>query len=150
MTMRFFEWTLLLAIYPALALPAPAKPAPHLTAAQARELAALAARHDQIDLSDDHIDFESMDVGKTFIPGFSSFIILRESRTVGPDETLRRFAVNRRTGDVYEMTLCTYYDFPEMSALRARLTGQSKVDPAAVMAEEKRLGCAATLKSPSA
>lgn len=145
--MRFFEWPLLLAFLSAF-LPAHAGAAHSLTEAQARQLAAAAARHDQIDLSDDHIDFESMDIGKPFIPGFSSFIVLRESRTVGPDETLRRFAVSRRTGDVYEMTLCTYYDFPEIAALRARLTGQSTITPATTLAEEKRLGCLAPSKSP--
>jgi Effector immunity protein Tgi2PP len=117
-----------------------------LTPAEARQMAAEAARHDHIDLSDTHIEFESMDTGAAFIRGFASFIVIRESETMGPDETLRRYAVNRHSGNVWEMTLCTRYDSPELTALRQRFTGRAAVNAADSAAEEKQLGCMAAKK----
>lgn len=104
-------------------------------------MARLVARHDHIDLTDTHIEFNSMDPGSDFIPGFASFIVIRESSSPGPDETLRRYAVNRRTGDVWEMTLCTRYDFPELARMRRALTGR-RSSTADIAAEARELGCA--------
>jgi hypothetical protein len=109
-----------------------------ITARQAHQIAALVAHHDDIDLSDTHIEMNSMDLGRDFTPGFYSFIVIRESSSPGPDETLRRYAINRRTGDVWEMTLCTHYDFPELEKLQRSISGRAASD---VSSQGKKLGC---------
>jgi hypothetical protein len=112
-----------------------------LTLRQTQQIARLVARHDRIDLTDTHIELNSMDLGSDFIPGYSSFIVIRESSTPGPDETLRRYAVNRRTGDVWEMTLCTHYDFPELTRLRRALALRNTPGAGDIASEGKELGC---------
>ena len=115
---------------------------PHgqLTSSQARQMVAAAARHDRIDLSDTRNELNSMDLGADFIRGYSSFIIIRESDVQGPDETLRRYAVNRRTGEVWEMTLCTHYDFPELARIRRGFALRASSDTE-IAAESRQLGC---------
>src|SRR5579875_3946527 len=109
--MRRFLTAFLLSALLASAVPAasagalPAAGRHRLTQEEAKQMVALVARHDHIDLSDTRIELNSMDLSAEFIPGFASFIVIRESSTPGPDETLRRYAVNRSTGDVWEMTL---------------------------------------------
>ena len=98
-----------------------------LTPRQAHQIVALVAHHDQIDLSDTHIELNSMDLNSDFTPGFFSFIVIRESTSPGPDETLRRYAINRRTGDVWEMTLCTHYDFPELAHMLQSYSGRTSI-----------------------
>jgi hypothetical protein len=110
-----------------------------LTPRQAHAIAVLVAHHDRIDLSDTHVELNSMDLSAAFVPGFYSFIIIRESSMPGPDETLRRYAISRRTGDVWEMTLCTHYDFPELTRMRRTF---GRAGAAAEVAEQGRqLGC---------
>lgn len=143
--MRFsFVAGLAMALGSACSFPATAQPAAarhQITMGQARQIARLVARHDEIDLSDTHIEFNSMDLGSAFIPGFASFIIIHEASTPGPDETLRRYAVNRHTGDVWEMTLCTRYDFPALARLRGTLAGDAATTTAEVAAQSRELGC---------
>ncbi len=135
----------------AFPLPAPAPPAAQhrLSLRQARQIALLVARHDHIDLTDTHIEFNSMDLGADFIPGYSSFIVIRESSTPGPDETLRRYAVNRATGDVWEMTLCTHYDFPELRRMLKTFAVQAGTSAGAVAAQSKELGCTELKTAPT-
>ena len=85
----------------------------------------------------------------TSSPGFFSFILIRESTSPGPDETLRRYAINRRTGDVWEMTLCTHYDFPELTAVQRAFSGRSGADAAELSAQGKRLGCSKENAAPA-
>ncbi|HLI03960.1 MAG TPA: effector immunity protein Tgi2PP, partial [Terracidiphilus sp.] len=126
-------------------------PAAHaLTRAQARALAVTVARHEGIPVTDEHIEIDTMDVGAPYLPGFASFLVLRESTTPGPDTTLARYAVNRRSGNVWEMTECRRYDFPALKALRKRLTGHATASRAADAAERKALGCDAPAKSATA
>lgn len=113
-----------------------------ITMGQAQQIAQLVARHDQIDLNDTHIEFNSMDLSSAFIPGFASFIVIHEASTPGPDETLRRYAVNRLTGDVWEITLCTRYDFPALARLRRTFAGHATPTAAEVAAQSRELGCA--------
>lgn len=123
----------------AMAAVRPAAGGHGLTPRQAHQIALLVAHHDRIDLSDTHVEMNSMDLGRDFVPGFYSFIIIRESSTPGPDETLRRYAIDRQTGDVWEMTLCTHYDFPELTRMRRAL---GRAGAAAEVAEQGRqLGC---------
>lgn len=112
-----------------------------LTQGQARELARMVARYEHIDLTNQWIEFDSMDAGAPYLRGFSSFTVVREARTPGPDRTLRRYAVNRTTGNVWEMTLCRKYDFPALAALRKKLTGRAEATAAEDAAERKDLGC---------
>jgi hypothetical protein len=131
---------LLLCSVAAIAAVRPVASGRGLTARQAHQIALLVAHHDRVDLSDTHVQMNSMDLGRDFVPGFFSFIIIRESSTPGPDETLRRYAINRRTGDVWEMTLCTHYDFPELTRMQHAL---GRAGAAAEVAEQGRqLGCA--------
>jgi hypothetical protein len=145
--MRFVSALVLLAVAGLVSGPlrtsAQAAPAaPHrLTERQARQMAVLVAKHENIDLSDIHIEMNSMDLGRAFIPGFTSFIVIRESTSPGPDETLRRYAVNRRTGDVWEINLCTRYDFPELTHLRRAFALGATTAPGDLTAEGKELGC---------
>jgi Effector immunity protein Tgi2PP len=141
LSMRFLRIALLL-FFPVWGV-AQAASSHQLTLAEARQMAAAAARHDHIDLSDTHIEFASMDTGAAFIRGFASFIVIRESETMGPDETLRRYAVNRHSGNVWEMTLCTRSDSPELTAMRRHFTGRAEGNAADATAEEKQLGCTA-------
>lgn len=112
-----------------------------LTQGQARQLARLVAWHEHIDLNNQWIEFDSMDAGAAYLPGFSSFIVVRDASTPGPDTTLRRYAVNLKSGNVWEMTLCRKYEFPALAALRKKLTGHAKASKAEDLAERKALGC---------
>jgi hypothetical protein len=112
-----------------------------LSESQARQMVVLVARHDRIDLTDTHIELNSMDLGAEFIRGYSSFIVIKESSTPGPDETLRRYTVNRRTGDVWEMTLCRHYDFPELQRMRLSFGGQRNTGAGDLAAQSRELGC---------
>ena len=130
--------------------PARAQSSGHsITPRQAHQIAALVAHHDDIDLSDTHIELNSMDLGRDFAPGFYSFILIRESTSPGPDETLRRYAISRRTGDVWEMNLCTHYDFPELTRLQRSLSGRPVTDAGELSAQSKRLGCARQESNPT-
>lgn len=117
-------------------------PTPHLLSLQqAQQIARLVARHDRIDLRDTHVEMNSLDLMSPFIPGYSSFILIREATAPGPDETLHRYAVNRQTGDVWEMMLCTRYDFPALARMQRSLVGHGPT-PSEIAAERQELGCA--------
>jgi hypothetical protein len=124
-------------------------PAHRLTAHQAHQMVTLVAKHEHIDLSDTHIELNSMDLGRDFIPGFVSYIVIRESTSPGPDETLRRYAVNRRSGDVWEINLCTRYDFPELTRLRQVYALSALPSAGDLAAEGRELGCAETKTAPA-
>lgn len=134
-----FFWLLVCCVAAATASVRPGASAHGLTLRQAHEIAVLVARHDGIDLSDTRVELDSMDLGRDFVPGFYSFIVIRESSTPGPDETLRRYAINRQTGDVWEMTLCKHYNFAELTRMRRAM---GRKGAAAEVAEQGRqLGC---------
>jgi hypothetical protein len=120
------------------------KPATHLlNTQQVQQIVRLVARHDDIDLSDTHVEVNSLDLMSPFIPGYASFILIREATTPGPDETLHRYAVNRRTGDVWEMTQCTRYDFPALARLQQAIRGHVAT-AGEIAAERQELGCSKT------
>ncbi len=120
------------------------QPAAHLLSiAKTQRIVRLVARHDRIDLRDTHVEMNSLDLMSPFIPGYASFIFIREATAPGPDETLHRYAVNRQTGDVWEMTLCTRYDFPALARMQRAMTGRVPT-LAEVAAERQELGCSET------
>jgi hypothetical protein len=137
------------AAVPASAAPPAGATSHRLTLHQARQMAVLVARHDRIDLRDSHIEMNSMDGGSEFFPGYASFIVLRESGTPGPDETLHRYAVNRQTGDVWEMTLCTHYDFPELTRMRRAFALRVQAGAGDLDAQGKQLGCSEAKSAPA-
>jgi hypothetical protein len=140
---------LLLPIAVACAVAQSALPRHRLTTNEARRMVALVARHEHIDLSDIHIEMNSMDLSRDFIPGFTSFILIRESTSPGPDETLRRYSVNRRSGDVWEINLCTHYDFPELTRMRRVYSLSAAPSAAELAAEGRELGCTETKAAPT-
>jgi hypothetical protein len=119
-----------------------------ITSRQAHQIVTLLARYDQIDLSDTHIELNSMDLSQDFTPGFFSFIVIRESTSPGPDQTLRRYAINRRTGDAWEMTLCTHYDFPDLERMQRAFSGRT-TGTSELAAQSKQLGCSSPGGAPA-
>lgn len=107
---------------------------------QATQIARQVAQHDHIDLSDTHIEMNSLDLMQPFIPGYFSFIFIREATSPGPDTTLRRYAINRQTGDVWELTLCRRYDFPALEQMQRAMTGHTAT-AAEIATERVQLGC---------
>jgi Effector immunity protein Tgi2PP len=142
--MRSLLFPALLLLAAACAAAQTATAAHRLTMHQARQIAVLVAKHEHIDLNDTHIEMNSMDLGRAFIPGFVSFIVIRESTSPGPDETLRRYTVNRSTGDVWEINLCTRYDFPELTRMRRAFALPRPASPDDLAAEGRELGCTDT------
>jgi hypothetical protein len=140
--MRFSVVASLLLLVPGAFAVTASRPAAHrITPSQARELVKLVAQHDDIDLSDTHIEMNSLDLMSPFVPGYASYILIREATTPGPDQTLRRYAVNRRTGDVWEMTLCRRYNFPQLEQMQHAFTERSQPSTAQLAAESRELGC---------
>ena len=101
---------------------------------QARQVALIVARYDNITVDDRTIVMNSMDTRTEagFIPGYYSFSIIRESdSSAQPDETIRMYAVSKRTGDTWELNLCTHYSFPELQKFQQDImqkTGASSGD----------------------
>lgn len=137
---RYFGWAVLAAAL-VWSSAGQAQAAALLTRGQTRQLARLVARHEHIDLNNQWIEFDSMDAGAAYLPGFASFTVVREAQKPGPDTTLRRYAVSRTTGNVWEMTLCEKYDFPALRRLRKKLTGRREPSRSADAAERRVLGC---------
>ena len=112
---------------------------------QAREVALIVARYDNITVDDREIVMNSMDTRNEagFIPGYYSFNIIRESDSPArPDETIRMYVVSKRTADTWELNLCTHYSFPELNKFQKQVmhkTGASSEDE---LNMPKAIGCA--------
>ena len=111
---------------------------------QARQVALIVARYDNITVDDRTIVLNSMDTRTDagFIPGYYSFSIIRESDSPAhPDETIRMYAVSKKTADTWELNLCTHYSFPELQKFQQdimRETGATSVDDGD---PRKAIGC---------
>jgi predicted metalloprotease len=111
---------------------------------QAREVALIVARYDNITVDDRTIVMNSMDTRTDagFIPGYYSFSIIRESdSSARADETIRMYVVSKRTADTWELNLCTHYSFPELQRFRQDVmhkTGANSADDADM---PKAIGC---------
>jgi len=112
---------------------------------QARQVALIVARYDNITVDDRTIVMNSMDTRSEagFIPGYYSFSIIRESDSPArPDETIRMYVVSKRTADTWELNLCTHYSFPELHKFQQDVmhkTGASSEDE---LNMPKAIGCA--------
>jgi predicted metalloprotease len=112
---------------------------------QARQVAVLVARHDNITVDDRTIVMNSMDTRRDegFIPGYYSFSIVRESDTASrPDETIRMYVVSKKTADTWELNLCRHYEFPELKKFQQDIlhkTGAASEDDPDM---PKAIGCA--------
>ena len=111
---------------------------------QARQVVLIVARFDNITVDDRTIVMNSMDTRTAagFIPGYYSFSIIRESDSPArPDETIRMYAVSKKTADTWELNLCTHYSFPELQKVQHDImheTGASSGDDADM---PKAIGC---------
>src|ERR1700723_3664919 len=88
---------------------------------QARQVALIVARFDNITVDDRTIVMNSMDTRPDVgcIPGIYSFSIIRESDSPArADETIRMYVVSKKTADTWELNLCTHYSFPELEKLQ--------------------------------
>jgi hypothetical protein len=112
---------------------------------QARQVALIVARYDNITVDDRTVVINSMDTRNDigFIPGYFSFSIIRESDSPArPDETIRMYVVSKRTADTWELNLCTHYSFPELQKAQRDImhkTGASTDDDHDM---PKAIGCA--------
>ena len=111
---------------------------------QARQVALIVAKHDNITVDDRTIVMNSMDTRTEagFIRGYYSFPIVRESDSPSrPDETIRMYVVSKRTADTWELNLCTHYSFPELQKFQHDImheTGARSGDDADM---PKAIGC---------
>ena len=111
---------------------------------QARQVALIVARYDNITVDDRTIVMNSMDTRTDagFIPGYYSFSIIRESDSPAhADETIRMYAVSKKTADTWELNLCTHYSFPELQKFQQDImhkTGASSGDDGDT---RKAIGC---------
>jgi hypothetical protein len=99
---------------------------------QARQVALVVARHDNITVDDRTVVINSMDTRRDagFIPGYYSFSIIRESDSSSrPDETIRMYVVSKKTADTWELNLCTHYSFPELEKLQQDIMQKTGANP---------------------
>ena len=112
---------------------------------QARQVAFLVARHDNITVDDRTVVLNSMDTRSEagFIPGYYSFSIIRESDTAArPDETIRMYVVSKRTADTWEMNLCKHYIFPELQKVQQDIIHKTGATEGEDLDMPKAIGCA--------
>jgi hypothetical protein len=111
---------------------------------QAREIALLVARHDNITVDDRTVVINSMDTRSEagFIPGYYSFSIIRESDSAArADETIRMYVVSKKTADTWELNLCTHYSFPELQKFQRDIMQQTGAHPTDDEDTPRAIGC---------
>lgn len=140
-----FLLTLLLAI----ASPAGARER-EMPYSQARKIALLVAGHDHITVNDRSVVLNSMDTRRPegFLPGYYSFSIIREGDSaMQADNTIRMYAISKRTGETWEMNLCNRYNFPallKMQRVVMRETGATDLEDPNM---PKNIGCASQVQA---
>ena len=111
---------------------------------QARQVALIVARYENITVDDRTIVMNSMDTRTDagFIHGYYSFSIIRESDSPArPDETIRMYVVSKKTADTWELNLCTHYSFPELQKFQQDIMHQTGATPADDSDMRKAIGC---------
>lgn len=117
---------------------------------QARQIALLVAAHDHITVDDRNVVLNSMDTRtpEGFLRGYYSFSIIREgSSAAEADDTIRMYAISKRTGETWEMNLCNRYNFPALEKMQKsvmRETGSNLVEDPGM---PKDIGCAAAVQA---
>jgi hypothetical protein len=77
-----------------------------------------------------------------FIPGYYSFSIIRESDSPArADETIRMYAVSKKTADTWELNLCTHYSFPELEQLQQDIRHETGATSGDDRDPRKAIGC---------
>jgi hypothetical protein len=112
---------------------------------QARQVALIVARFENITVDDRTIVMNSMDTRTSagFIPGYYSFSIIRESDSPAhADETIRMYVVSKKTADTWELNLCTHYSFPELQKFQQDFLHQNGATAANDPDMPKAIGCA--------
>src|ERR1700722_12451812 len=112
---------------------------------QARQVALIVARYDNITVDDRTIVMNSMDTRTDagFIPGYYSFSIIRENDSPAhADETIRMYVVSKKTADTWELNLCTHYSFPELQKFQQDLLHKTGAGAADDPDMPKAIGCA--------
>jgi hypothetical protein len=112
---------------------------------QARQIALLVARHDNITVDDRTVVLNSMDTRNDvgFIRGYYSFSIIRESDSPGEaDDTIRMYVISKRTAETWELNLCTRYSFPALEKAQRRVMQETGATPAEDRNMQKAIGCA--------
>jgi hypothetical protein len=112
---------------------------------EARQVALIVARYDNITVDDRTIVMNSMDTRTAagFIPGYYSFSIIRESDSPGhADETIRMYVVSKKTADTWELNLCTHYSFPELQKFQQDLMHKTGANASDDPDMPKAIGCA--------
>src|ERR1700691_6783577 len=112
---------------------------------QARQVALIVAKHDNITVDDRTIVMNSMDTRSEagFIPGYFSFSIIRESDSPArPDETIRMYVVSKRTAVTWELNLCTHYSIPDLQKFQQDFLHQTGATAANDPDMPKAIGCA--------
>jgi hypothetical protein len=113
-----------------------------ISSEQARSVALMVARHDNINVTDPDIVVDSMDGNGAFVPGYFSFIFIAvDPHVPGKDKTLAMYAVSPRTGDVWELNLCKHYDFPELVRVQHTIQHKTGAHLADETASAKSMGC---------
>jgi hypothetical protein len=120
---------------------------------QARQVVLIVAQYDNLTIDDRTIVMNSMDTRNPagFIPGYYSFSIIRESDSAArADETIRMYVVSKKTGDTWEMNLCTHYSFPALQKAQNSIMRQTGANAADDPEMPKAIGCAsqAQVKTP--
>jgi hypothetical protein len=111
---------------------------------QARQVALIVARYDNITVDDRTIVMNSMDTRTEagFIPGYYSFSIIRESdSSARADETIRMYAVSKKTADTWELNLCTHYSFPELQKFQQDIMHKTGANSGDDGDTRKAIGC---------
>jgi hypothetical protein len=111
---------------------------------EAQKVVVMVARHDRITVDDRTIVLNSMDTRNQqgFIPGYYSFSVIQESASsTQPDRTLRMYIVSKRTGDTWELNLCTHYSFPELQQMQRNIMKKTGATPADEHGMPKAIGC---------
>jgi hypothetical protein len=111
---------------------------------QARQVALIVARYDNITVDDRTIVINSMDTRTDagFIPGYYSFSIIRESDSAAtPDETIRMYVVSKKTADTWELNLCTHYSFPALQKFQHELMHETGATSGDDPDMPKAIGC---------
>jgi hypothetical protein len=115
-----------------------------LTLQQARKVLVVVLKHEKFRLSDpalsidDHVNGPSGDPDR---PGYYNFSLAYENPKAGATAYLGYYAVNIKTGDVWEVESCVRYQFPALRALQREIGQRTGAPLASNKAARDEIGC---------